>query len=154
MSPSRKRSGIAAIAVGLALQAIYYLSIVALSFDSANLPFAIDAGLAFCYVLGFLLFDLGMAVIILAAFNGWKGWALVLKSMSLVSLIMSLVVMAIAFYAIVLMVPPGLWNTYQGWSSLTFTVYGAALSWLSFITLFLFIYVLLFKSSGLGQGKS
>jgi hypothetical protein len=66
--------------------------------------------------------------------------------MALISMIVSFLVMGVAFYAVILMVPQGLWGTYQGWTSGTMAIYGAIVTWLSLLTLFLLAYVLILRT--------
>jgi hypothetical protein len=132
--------------IGLALQAFFFLWIIIISLEDIQVIFLIEAIFAFCYVLGILLFTLGITLIIMWRFEGWKGWALILKSMALISMIVSFLVMGVAFYAVILMVPQGLWGTYQGWTSGTMAIYGAIVTWLSLLTLFLLAYVLILRT--------
>jgi hypothetical protein len=132
--------------IGLALQAFFFLWIIIISLEDIQVIFLIEAIFAFCYVLGILLFTLGITLIIMWRFEGWKGWALILKSMALISMIVSFLVMGVAFYAVILMVPQGLWGTYQGWTSGTMAIYGAIVTWLSLLTLFLLTYVLILRT--------
>jgi hypothetical protein len=132
--------------IGLALQAFFFLWIIIISLEDIQVIFLIEAIFAFCYVLGILLFTLGITLIIMWRFEGWKGWALILKSMALISMIVSFLVMGVAFYAVILMVPQGLWGAYQGWTSGTMAIYGAIVTWLSLLTLFLLAYVLILRT--------
>jgi hypothetical protein len=132
--------------IGLALQAFFFLWIIIISLEDIQVIFLIEAIFAFCYVLGILLFTLGITLIIMWRFEGWKGWALILKSMALISMIVNFLVMGVAFYAVILMVPQGLWGTYQGWTSGTMAIYGAIVTWLSLLTLFLLAYVLILRT--------
>jgi hypothetical protein len=140
------RLAFAIMGVGLALQALFYIWVIIVSLENTQMIFLIEAILAFCYVLGILLFTLGITLLIMWRFEGWNGWALILRSMALISLIVSFLVMGVAFYAVILTVPQGLWETYQGYTSGTLAVYGAIVSWLPFLTLFLLAYFLFIKS--------
>ncbi len=147
MSPTKNRLALATIVTGLALQAFYYLSNIVISLGSnIEVIFLAEAVLSFIYVLGILLFTLGIVMIIASRFDGWNGWALILKSTALITLFVSFLVLAVAFYAIILTMPEGLWGTYQGnYVAWSFTPYGSIVSWLSYLTLFLLAYVLIFK---------
>lgn len=148
MSPMKYRMALAFMGTGLALQALYYLSNIVISLGrNIDIIFLIEAILAFSYVLGLLLFILGISLIIMSRFKGWNGWALILKSTALITMTVSFLVLAVAFYAIILMVPQGLWGTYQGtYASWNLSFYGSIVTWLSYLTLFLLAYVLIFKS--------
>jgi hypothetical protein len=146
MSLTKNRLAFATMGIGLALQAFFFLWIIIISLEDIQVIFLIEAIFAFCYVLGILLFTLGITLIIMWRFEGWKGWALILKSMALISMIVSFLVMGVAFYAVILMVPQGLWGTYQGWTSGTMAIYGAIVTWLSLLTLFLLAYVLILRT--------
>ena len=146
IDPMKYRMALAMIWIGLALQAFYYLSNIVISLGSHHIIFLIEAILGFCYILGLLLFILGIALIMISRFQGWNGWALVLKSVALIALFVSFLILVVAFYAIILMMPQGLWGTDQGsYSAWNLSFYGAIVSWFSYLTLFLLAYVLIFK---------
>ncbi|MDD1755481.1 MAG: hypothetical protein LUQ39_01415 [Methanomassiliicoccales archaeon] len=146
MGPLSKKMAFAIMGIGLALQAIFYLWSILMSLENTHVIFFYDAVLSFCYVLGISLFALGIALIIIWRFDGWNGWPLILRSMALVSLIVSLLVMVTAYYAVILMMPHELWGTYQGWKSGTLILYGAIVTWLSLSTSFFAVYALVFKT--------
>ena len=132
---------------GVAFQAIYILSFFLSSLFNIQLLFFAQYLIVAINIVGIWLFISGLFSIIMIHFPGWKGWSLLLRLAGLCTLIISVVTLVFMFYAVFVMMPEGLWGTYQGDFFGAMFYFGGSSYCLSFLTVFLAAYVLLLVPS-------
>jgi hypothetical protein len=144
--PIKKKRDVLAVSimgVGVAMQAVFLLSFYVLVLFDIQLLFLTQYILVAINIIGIWLFIAGLFSIIIAHFPGWKGWNLLVRIAGLSTLIVSVVTLGFMFYAVFMMMPGGLFGTYQGDFFGTMFIYGGYSYYSSFLTLFLLAYVLL-----------